>query len=159
MPPHSEIVTVVKGELANARPWAERKGLELNWEPDDLRLRTVMTQEEMDEPFYLQGVFDDYKETAPAWEFYDSSWSIGGQQQHYPSTSPCPFGSSIFHSDPFICVPFNRLAYEECGGRHSDWGGPGNWLNVEGGNSHATRIGGMLQQIYRHLRKTRGRMG
>lgn len=159
MPPHAEIVAVVEHELTEAQFWAECKGLDLDWEPEELRLRTVMTQRETDESFYLQGVFDEYKELAPEWEFFDSGWSTGGKRQHYPSRSPCPFGSSIFHTDQFICVPFNRLAYEECGGRHSDWGGPRNWLNVEGGNSHATTVGGMLQQVYRHLRETRGRMG
>lgn len=159
MPPRKEIVTVVEYELEAARRWADRKGLELDWEPDDLRLRTVMTQEETEEPFYLQGRFDDYKERAPKWEFFDADWSTGGGKEHYPSRSPCPFGSSIFHTNGFICVPFNRLAYDKHGGAHGDWGGPGNWLNVEDVNCHATTVGNMLKQIYRHLRETRGKMG
>lgn len=158
MPPEEESAAIVQHELEQARPWAERRGLDLIWEPSVLRLRTVMVQGETQEDFYLQAVFEDYKELPPAWDFFDEDWNTSGEKRLYPATSPCPFGSSIFHNTPAICAPFNLLAYDDHGGPHSNWSGPANWRNVESGHVKAETVGGMLQAIRRHLRATRGRM-
>jgi hypothetical protein len=158
MPPEEESAIIVQHELEQAKPWAKRRGLDLIWESSVLRLQTVMVQRETQERFYLQAVFEDYKELPPAWEFFDEDWNASGKKRLYPATSPCPFGSSIFHSTPAICAPFNLLAYDEHGGPHENWSGPANWLDVRGTHVRAERVGGMLQAIHRHLRATRGRM-
>lgn len=158
MPPREETLVIVEHELEQARPWVEGKGLELDWTPEELRLRTVMSQPETDECFYLQALFDGYKELPPQWDFFDSDWAEEGVKGSFPSNSPSPFGSSIFHPHPFICAPFNRLAYTGYGGTHNNWNGPENWQNVEGKHVRAVTVGGMLQTIHLHLRFTRGRM-
>jgi len=162
MPPMQEIVATVEHELEQATPWARRRGLTLDWEASELRLRTVLEQGETEEPFFLQGTFDSYKELPPVWEFYDADWHSSCEKRLYPAKKPCPFGSSMFltHQErPVICAPFNRLAYQELAGPHSNWGGPANWRSVEGNHVKATVVGEMLQHIRRHLRPTRGRMG
>jgi len=158
MPPQREIVATVEFELEQATPWITRRGLAVDWEPSELRLRTVLAQSGTEEQFFLQGTFDSYKELPPVWEFYDSDWQCSREKRLYPANSPCPFRSSIFHGNPVICAPFNRLAYKQLGGPHGNWGGPDNWRHVEGSHLKATTVGGMLQHIRRHLRPTRGRM-
>lgn len=161
MPPDEESATIAKHQLENAEPWAERRGLNLEWKRSELRLRTVMAQRDTDERFYLQGSFEGFPGLPPVWEFYDEEWQASGEKRLYPSTDPCPFGSSIFldhNQGPVICAPFNRLAYDDHGGPHSNWSGPANWRNVEGGHVKALTVGGMLQAIRRHLRPTQGRM-
>lgn len=158
MPPVEESVVLVEDELDRAQTVIDRWGLDIDWEPAELRLRTVLVQPDTEERFYLQGIFEDYKEHPPVWEFFDEDWNGSGQKDLYPARKPCPFGSSIFHSTPYICAHFNKPAY--AGGRHNRWGDPENWRNIEEQNrATATTVGGMLQHIYRHLSASRGRMG
>lgn len=160
MPPAVESAVLIEEELQQARSWLEHKGIKVDWKPADLRVRTVIEQPQTNERFYLQGIFKDYKEMPPVWEFFDENWEESAAKRLYPARKPCPFGSSIFHTDPFLCVHFNRKAYAEEGGRHDDWGGPANWRNVKNdGQAHATEVGQMLQHICRHLWASRGRMG
>ena len=37
-------------------------------------IRLVLVQEDLDEKFYLQGKFDDYKALPPVWDWRDESW-------------------------------------------------------------------------------------
>lgn len=158
MPPPDESAVLVDDELNRAEKSIQSWEIEIDWEPAELRLRTVLVQPETGERFYLQGIFEDYKEQPPVWDFFDEDWNESGLKRLYPARQPCPFPSSIFHSTPFICAHFNRLAYAD--GRHNRWGDPENWRNIEEENRvTATSVGGMLQHIHLHLSASRGRMG
>jgi hypothetical protein len=119
----------------------------------------TLTQLETGDLFYLRGRFDDYREIPPAWAFTDFGWRADPQHAVFPKPISSPYGSSVFHTQPVICAPFNRLAYKVHDGPHSDWGGPANWLNA--GQVHEVRarcLGDMLSVMYQHFRFTRGRM-
>lgn len=150
---------VVAVELEGARAWAERHDVELDWDPETLTMTTQLVQPETGDVFTLVGRFDGYRARPPAWNFRDPDTGELGTAAAFPSRDRTPWGSAIFHQKPVICVPFNRLAYKECGGPHSNWGPTTGWLQAAPERAHATTVGEMLQIVLRDLRYTKGRMG
>lgn len=162
MVPTATTVLVVEDELAGARAWAERHAVPLAWEPEVLEIRATLTQPETDQLFYLRGRFDDYRVLPPAWTFTDQSWSAEPAPTFFPRLAQSPNGASIFitYRGPVICAPFNRLAYAEYQGPHSDWVGPSSWLTSGAADQvKAHFLGDMLQLVFRDLVHSRGRMG
>ena len=151
----------IEEELPGAKAWAARHDLPMDWLPDSLVVRVTLAQRETKEEFYLQGKFDNYRAIAPAWTFTDRLWTAEPAVNLFPRPAAMPGGkSSIFHTKPAICAPFNRLAYSVFKGPHSDWGGPENWLTAGQPNEvKAFFIGDMLSVIYQHFSVTAGRMG
>lgn len=160
MIPRNHTLIYIEEELLGAQAWAERHHVPLLWAEEGLELRATLTQPETQEMFYLLGRFDDYREVAPSWTFTDSEWTAAPRQQHFPRPGHLPAGgASVFHTQPVICAPFNRLAYKEHQGPHQDWGGPANWLTAGQPNEvKAYFIGDMLAVIQRHFAVSRGRM-
>jgi hypothetical protein len=157
--PRALTVAVIHGEeLDPALEWARRAGVEILWDADSLVLRARLTQRNTGERFYLLGRLDGYKAVPPAWQFCDSTWGSPGLRQHYPAPASIPGIGSIFHTNPVICAPFNRLAYQAHGGPHSDWGGPEQWLGAAPGYAHAETLADMLAIIARDLNYSSGRM-
>ncbi len=161
MIPRRDTILIIEDELVGAVAWAGRHSIPLEWRPDDLEIRAILMQaDDEQQPFYLRGRFDDYRAVAPAWVFSDKTWQSQGLPHLFPKppANP-PFGASIFHTNAVICAPFNRLAYGEHSGPHSDWGGPTNWMDAGAQYVHAETLGDMLHVIYNHFRFTHGRLG
>lgn len=158
MVPKEATRAAVEEELEGARAWAKRHDVALTWLPDRLEIRALLVQPETGSEFYLKGDVKGYKVVPPAWAFCTPQWEESTSLEHFPARVKTPFGSSIFHAKPVICAPFNRLAYKEHGGPHSDWGGPAQWLDAAKNKVRATTIGDMLQAIRRDFLYTRGSM-
>ncbi len=146
-------------ELPGCQRWAQRHGVALVWFPEELEMHVTFKQLDTEELFYIRGQFDDYRELPPAWTFTDASWAAAPQHLLFPKPIQSPYGASIFHTQPVICAPFNRLAYKEHDGPHSDWGGPASWLTAGQPNeAKAHHLADMLSVLHQHFRFTRGRM-
>ena len=160
MTPRNHTLIYLDEELPGAKAWAERHAVSLLWVPESLEIRLTLIQPETNDRFFLRGRFDDYRELAPVWTFMDAEWSDGTRQQLFPRPAPPPSGgASIFHTQPVICAPFNRLAYKQHNGPHNDWGGPAGWLTAGAPNEvRAHFVGDMLSVIHQHFVVTRGRM-
>lgn len=150
---------VEQEELEPARQWALRAGVELTWRPETLELRGVFRQRSSGELFYLFGNLEGYKAVPPAWEFCDEEWGSPGAKRNYPARATIDGVGSIFHPNPVICAPFNRLAYQAHGGPHNDWGGPEQWLKAAPGYARADTLADMLALIARDMNYSNGRMG
>jgi hypothetical protein len=159
--PREHTLIHVDEELPGARASAARHGVSLVWAPEGLQVRAVLTQPETNELFFLRGIFDDYREIAPAWTFTDETWTASPSTFLFPRAGTLPNGgSSIFHPTAVICAPFNRLAYAQHAGPHNDWGGPASWLTAgQPDQVKAHYLGDMLSVVYQHFVVTRGRMG
>ena len=145
-------------ELPAAFSWAQTAGVALTWRPESLQLRGVMRQRATNEMFYLHATLDGYKALPPSWNFFDEKWERTGKN-FFPAAAALPGGlGSIFHSNAVICAPFNRLAFQQHGGPHGDWGGPEQWLRAGAGYVHADTIADMLAVIARDINYSSGRM-
>lgn len=160
MIPRDHTLIYIEEELLGAEAWAERHAVRLLWVPESLEVRATLTQPETKDLFFLRGRFDDYREIAPAWSFTDAEWTGAPRPQLFPRPAPPPNGgASIFHTQPVICAPFNRLAYKQHQGPHVDWGGPAGWLTAGRPNEvRAHYLGDMLSVMHQHFVVTRGRM-
>ena len=162
MVPKETTAAIVEHELGGARAWAERVGARLEWKADALHLHAIIPRAGADDCFYIVGQFENYREVPPAWSFAESDWRVTGAPSAAPKPRQTPFGSCIFiqHGTPPrpVIAPFNRLAYAEERGPHSDWGGPAQWLNYRSG-VFAPTIGDMLAAMRRDIVATEGRMG
>ena len=158
MLPIEATIAMVEHELKAARAWAVRRGVSLEWCPEILELRATLPQPKSSDTFYLRGRFENYREEAPAWIFCGPDWGDNIEKRFFPRPGPAmPFGSML-HSQPVLCAPFNRLAYKQYQGPHSDWGGPAQWITPKGGSIYAVTIGDMLQAIVRDVHYCEGRM-
>jgi hypothetical protein len=161
MIPHAVTIAVIEGEeLGPAVEWAKRKGVELRWDRAALEMRAVLSQRSTGEQYYLMGRFDGYRALPPCWDFRDVNWESPGDRRNYPAAATLPGigGSSLFHTNPVICAHFNRLAYKQIGGPHSDWGGPEQWLQAARGTIRAETMADMIAVIGRDLSYSPGRM-
>lgn len=160
MIPRDLTIALVEGvELEPARQWSRRAGVELTWNADALEIRAVFTQRATGEDFHLLGRLDGYKALPPAWTFCDERWGTSNAKRNYPAAASMPGIGSIFHPNPVICAPFNRLAYSAHGGPHGDWGGPEQWLKAAPTSAHADTLADMLALIGRDMNHSSGRMG
>lgn len=156
--PRDVAVETVKHELLGANAWAARRGWTLDFDEPALTLRCTVTHPGDGELLYLTADLADYRALPPSWRFTSSSGD-SSDQRHWPKGAPIgPGKSSVFHGQPVICAPFNRLAYKDLGGPHANWGGPTNWLNVPSDHVRALTIGEMLAVIDLHLSTSPGRM-
>lgn len=92
-----------------------------------------------------------YKVLPPAWRCVNQDGvEVKGA---YPSPGPLPDGKgSIFHNQPVICAPFNRLAYQDGGGPHAgDWGEAVRWWRISGDFAAPKTLPDMLMVIDTHL--------
>jgi hypothetical protein len=148
----------VRSEEPALRAVAERHDWAISLDVEGLRLTATTNHPVADVGgLRLDADLNDYRALPPAWRFVDPETGEVTKRA-FPKAGTGPQGSgSIFHSNPVICAPFNRLAYKDNGGPHSDWSGPANWLNVTG-HVVAHTLGEMLSVIDLHLRVSPGRM-
>lgn len=146
-------------EMLGVAAWVSRHSAwKVTLGRDELRLLA-----EVDHPrqgqgrLYLVAELDDYRVLPPAWRFVDGSGD--SPRGAWPAPAPITLGqASIFHTQPVLCAPFNRLAYKQEGGPHGNWGPPTNWLADRPGYVRATHLGEMLAAINMHLSVSPGRM-
>jgi hypothetical protein len=158
MIPKAKTIAVVEHQLRGAKAWADRNGVDLEWAREELELRAVLTQPSTGEKFFLRGKFDDFPALPPKWTFCNSDWEKCGSKQFFPSRDGTPFGGSVMHGQGLICAHFNRLAFDEHGGPHGNWGGPVQWITQKDDTVYADTIGDMLSVIQRDLKHSEGRM-
>lgn len=128
-------------DLAGAREIAEEMGWRLS-RLSDLVIRAEMTRTAIDrlpeEIYVFEFRFEDFKEMPP---FIDA---IHFQTGHKNVSSAYPHGHSYFHGNNVICAPWNRGAYQDHGGPHSDWPYSG-WQQ---GSEGKISIGPMLHELH-----------
>lgn len=140
-------------EISAARAWAQRRGLTLNYEEEQIPLLRIAMQGPGGERYLLGGEFEDYPTLPPSWRFLDPR----DGEQIGPAAFPAPAkpytrGSPLVldggSEGVVLCAHFNRLAYSEEGGPHGDWGGLANWRNPgTTGYAFAERVAEMLARI------------
>jgi|SRR5580700_2466886 hypothetical protein len=155
--------TIFRAETLNLQDWASRKPCieELTVDCEALLIRTMLRQPDTGLKFFLEGDFEDYRALPPKFTFSSEPWNRSNASRDYPKQKENPFGGgSVFHPAPCICVHFNRNAYKEHGGPHTDWGGPERWLQAVAGEKYvrATSIAEMMSVIYVRFADTRGRL-
>ncbi|MGH2692278.1 MAG: hypothetical protein ACRDHM_07210 [Actinomycetota bacterium] len=121
-------------ELPAASRWALRRGIDLVLDVEALSLTAPLNGPAAeagapDEPYQLLASFEDYRVMPPRWRFVDPRNDADIGVAGYPR----PVGPSILHGNGVLCAHWNRLAYQEEGGPHGDWGGPPNWQNPPAG--------------------------
>jgi hypothetical protein len=158
MVPTETTIAVVEYELRGAEAWAARHGWKLTFSATLLSLTAEMLHPIDGSRLRLRANVVGYRAVAPAWEFVDPD-SDASRRSDFPAPGAVDGKSSIFHSQPVICAPFNRLAYAEGNGPHKgDWGSATGWLNVSGDIVRATTLGEMLAVIELHLSCSPGRL-
>ena len=157
MVPVAVTLAVLEQEVPAAQHWAARHAWAIDVDLDALQL-TAITHHPADHcELVLIGEFTGYRAVPPAWRFVDP---VTGQvtSNAFPAQGSPPGRSSIFHSMPVLCAPWNRLAYAEAAGPHGDWGAVAGWLNVRD-TTQAHTIADMLATVDAHLRYSPGRLG
>ncbi len=127
-----------------------RWGWDVTVDVDQLTLRAVMAHPATGTRLVLLAEATNYRALPPAWRFVDDTDEVT------PAAFPASGGSSIFHPQPVICAPWNRLAYHAYNGPHGDWDHR-NWLNVTG-CTRATTLPDMAAIIRTNLRQSPGMM-
>jgi hypothetical protein len=145
-------------EIDGASSWVARHGCALEFDTSTLTITFDLDHPADKTRLRLVANCDDYKAVPPAWKFVDLETGASTKTA-WPSPGTLPDGiSSILHTSPVICAPFNRLAYAEHGGPHADWSASTNWLNLTGPHIRASTIGEMLAAIHLHVSRSPGRM-
>lgn len=145
-------------ELPAAQSLAERAGWQLVFDTDHLLITVQMLHPKSQRQLRLIADCQDYKAVPPAWKFVDPATG-NDSKSAWPVGEPVDGAASIFHGQPVICAPFNRLAYKALGGPHADWASPEAWLSITASNIvRATTVAEMLQVIRAHLAHSPGMM-
>jgi hypothetical protein len=152
---------VTQAQLETERPailaWAAKYGWSVGISPADRMIRVGTSHPAAG--VALTGLADCawYPSAAPAWQFVNAAGASARSAYPAPGNTPGISGS-IFHRNGLICAPWNRLAYGELGGVHSDWGGIVNWKTAARGYTQAHTIADMLQALMIHLMASPGMM-
>ena len=159
--PPSAVHARLGEDLPGARAWAERHGLELEWDEEALRVRLQLEGPDRD-AYLLEGTFEDFPTLPPSWRFLDPRTGERIGAGAYPtSADPSPRGTALIinggSEGVVICAHFNRLAFTEEGGIHGDWGPLANWQNQNGGYTYANTVADMLARIALEVSDSTGR--
>jgi len=106
----------VEKELERAASSAQRRGWQLQWDPNALFLRASITAPD-NEVYIFEFHFDDYPEIPPLIDAIHPETGERNTAQCFPTG-----GSGYFHSSNRICAYWSRNAYT-AGGPHA-----GNWV-------------------------------
>jgi len=82
----------------------------------------------------------------PAWRFLDPRTGADIGRAAFPAPGPFPLGSVLHATRAVICAPWNRLAYAERGGPHSDWNAT-SWQTTAPQYTSARTIPDMLARV------------
>jgi hypothetical protein len=156
-------------EIPAAIRWAELHGLRHDWDEENLVFKLCLEgQREEAQPsastsgdkeqYRLIGTFPDYRVMPPEWRFVDPRNEAEIGRPAYPHPGPFPNGS-ILHTNGVICAPWNRLAYGDRGGPHTDWQDAASWQTTAPGSTRALTIPDMLGRIRAEVGVSPQRMG
>lgn len=155
---------LISHELPAITAWASRHDWEVTADSAALRLLATVSH-----PAYARADIDGaaaatvvfhadlagYPAHPPAW------WcgSSPADRQGYPAPGITPgVLGSIFHTQPCICAPWNRLAYAAYSGPHPDWTALGDWKSTALQYTQAQTVGDMLSTLRLHLQHSPGMM-
>ena len=105
-------------------------------------------------PVVFHADLTGYPAHPPAW------WcgSSPAERSGYPAPGTTPgVSGSVFHNQPCICAPWNRLAYAENSGPHNDWT-LGAWKTSGTQYTQAHTVADMLSTLRLHLQHSPGMM-
>jgi hypothetical protein len=152
---------VMSHELVAAGAWAARRGWQLTYD-EARRIGNVHTVHPALEGQAVNFWFDvtGYPDRQPpAWWCGPDGTTITRDAADYPKPPATPMpglSGSIFHNQPVICAPWNRLAYSINGGPHQDWPDLAAWKTTGIGYTQAHTIADMLSQLQVHLSASDG---
>lgn len=147
----TEVVVAV--ELAAATAWASRHGWTLTYDASVKRGTATATHPVTGAPVEFNFDTTAYPDRQPP------AWWCGSEQpdpRNYPAgpaeTKPGFPNGSIFHGQPVICAPWNRLAYAQVvpGAPHSEWT-LASWKTMAPEYTQAHSIADMLAALDLHL--------
>jgi hypothetical protein len=135
--------------------WCGRKGWTWRIELDELQLRAARYHPSTGRLVEVRAALEGYPALPPTWLFVvpgtdespKHSWPAPGAQ---PGVS-----GSVFHTNPCLCAPWNRLAYGDHGGPHGEWTMT-SWRQAAGDYTKADTLADMLDQIHQHLAASPG---
>jgi hypothetical protein len=107
-------LAAVRAELVAAGQYAAAAGLHIDTDPvaaGELRFYVTFANRDS-EHFYAEFNCAEYPMFPPNVEFVSRERSERGAARLYPQG---------FHPTPCVCMRYNRKAYGERGGPHSDW--------------------------------------
>jgi hypothetical protein len=147
---------VVAEEMVAVTAWTRRRpGWTASLDVEQLLLTVDGVHPVTAERVRIQADLNGYRAIPPAWTFIPPAGSTSTTP--FPSLAEPPVvPGSVFHSNKFICAPWNRLAHAERGGLHADWGGLANWTSAGGGSTKADTLADMIDQLHLHLSLSKG---
>jgi hypothetical protein len=149
-------LALVQAERSGAEAWAQRNGWEIEFLLDRCQLKGSTKHPADAKPLWLTADLSGYKAIPPAWRFVNREGVE--EKSAYPAPGPVHGKASIFHSNPVICAPFNRLSYKDGDGPHaSDWGDAVRWSSISGDFATPKTLADMLMVIDTHLAFSPGR--
>jgi hypothetical protein len=142
---------IMEEELAAMAPLAATYGWEVHSDLPNLTV-TVRLRSAIDgEVYVLEARCDDYKALPPVFEFIHPDNSERGTRRCYPKDG------SFFHTNPCICIQWNRKAYQSLGGPHGDWS-LANWMSDRPTMQELGGMFGLVQRQINNLSQYQGRM-
>ncbi len=154
--PKSVTQAVIVEQSPAITAWATRHDWDIDIDLAGLRLDARTTHPALPgTTVHFCAELDSFTALPPAWTCLDPDDVVGSSAYPAPPQGANPLGASIFHPQPCICAPWNRLAYAVNSGPHSDWALT-SWKTAAPGNSHAIQLPEMLSQLHIHLLQSPG---
>lgn len=151
-----EVLAYLDEEIPPAIAWLQYHRLDHTWNREHLSLSVALEglgdREGVTESYRLVGWFPDYRATPATWRFVDPRDGRDVGQAAYPAAGDyVPGAGSVLHSNGVICAAWNRLAYGDMGGPHSDWPNPAAWQSPIAGQTQAFTIADMLSRLFHEV--------
>lgn len=149
-------------ELTAITTWGARNGWSITYDPHCLRGRVLAPHPHVPgTTVVFWFAVDGYpNRQPPSWWCGGDGASVSVNRAAYPRPSPSPPpglpAGSIFHANPVICAPWNRLAYGAHNGPHADWPELSAWKSYGGTSTQAHTIADMLSTLSIHLDRSDG---
>lgn len=149
---------VMAAEMPAITAWAARNGWAADYDGAALKGCAVVQHPNVDGQvvkfwFDVEG----YPNVQPpAWWCGGDGTAISTNKADYPrapQNPPYPAITSIFHANPVICAPWNRLACAVHGGPHTvaDWPNLAGWKTTAPEHTQAHTVADMLSSLDLHL--------
>jgi hypothetical protein len=152
---------VMEAEQVAIAAWAESHNWDVTYDPATKRGSASTPHPALGTPVTFHFDTTGYPDRQPP------AWWCGtdpADPKNYPrpaaTTSPGQPNGSIFHGQPVICAPWNRLAYKQVipDAPHGDWT-LGSWKTMAPEYTRAHTIADMLSALEFHLSYSDGMQG
>lgn len=150
MIPESVSLETINTELTDALAYAASVNLEIDISElaESNPIFYAVFQNRAGVKFYAEFNCRDYPLLPPTIEFTDERRGERGQRHLYPD---------CFHPTPCVCMRYNRKAYVENGGPHSDWRLI-DWHLATPGGGPVDSLGMMISDMHIKIWNSNGRM-